>query len=305
MKKERFLFAYVFCNEWILKHTFKSAWLRERSEESRFLEIQICNDKMFLKTIDWEEVKIHHRRNWAFWHNQLSRILQNDTNQKQMQSDMKISKQKCWIQCNMFNQKFLQILLHNLNQIEVQSRTDSVVQARWSKTWADERRRLWASSSSNQKIFQEWRNQNQRWADDWDSPRNVIEKKWDCKIEIQRLSQSEQTMSCAGEVKQIRISLLFWKITEESSRIRTASEREIQDAWYRLHLRLLMTEREVKDIHQRLALTQFQKAGEKNAERLNDSNVKEALLTSRTPFICDEMCVFLTIPTSNNTTYAS
>ncbi len=40
---------------------------------------------------------------------------------------------------------------------------------------------------------------------------------------------------------------------------------------------------------------------EEAEKRLIDTREQEALLTSRTPFICDEMCVFLTITTSNDT----
>ena len=43
-----------------------------------------------------------------------------------------------------------------------------------------------------------------------------------------------------------------------------------------------------------------QKFSQKNAKRLNDPRMKKTLSSSRKTFIRNEMCVFLTITTSNN-----
>lgn len=222
-----------------------------------------------------------------------------------MKSFVKIPKQECFVQRNLCNQNFFQVLLYHVNQIEIQSRTDSTLKNRWSKTWADDKRRFWTITSSNQKICKKWRNQNSWWIDDWNPTRNLTSSFWNCKIDVQRFSFNQSSVSCTCKVKQIRISIFFWKITEKSVSIWINIESEIQDNWYWKHICLFMTKRKVKDYDERFDMNQIQTICEENAERLNDSRMKKSLSSSRKTFIRNALRIFMIITTSNNTAYAS
>ena len=63
---------------------------------------------------------------------------------------------------------------------------------------------------------------------------------------------------------------------------------------------MFMTERKMKRNQFALALKTFLAYSEKNEERMNDSEKQNALSSSRKTFICNALCVFLIISTSND-----
>ncbi|MDD4714402.1 MAG: hypothetical protein PHT72_02895 [Candidatus Absconditabacteria bacterium] len=95
---------------------------------------------------------------------------------------MNNTEQMCGIQCDLCNQMFFQVLQYDMNENEIQSRTDSDVQTRASETGANERRRLSTNAHSNQIVFKIRRNQIAGGTDDGNTTRNLIEKIGNCQM---------------------------------------------------------------------------------------------------------------------------
>ena len=166
-----------FCYEWIQWCITTTTWFRRKCQKSQFIYQSFLYYQKFLKISCFNEEELQAEQDWTVWYNQLSCILQNA-----QELQMNDTEQKCWIQRDLCNQMFLQVLQYDMNEVEIQSRTDSDVQTRASETWADVRRRLSSFARCNQKIFKVRRNQIAWWIDDWDSTRNVIEKIRNCQM---------------------------------------------------------------------------------------------------------------------------
>ena len=177
MKHTYFYMLMFFCYERIQWCITTATWLWRKRQKSQFIYQSLLYYKKLLKISCFYQATIQAWRNWTIWNHSISCILQNA-----QKLQMNNTEQMCWIQCDLCNQMFFQVLQYDMNEDEIQSRTDSDVQTRASETWANERRRLSTNAHSNQIVFKIRRNQIAWWTDDWNTTRNLIEKIWNCQM---------------------------------------------------------------------------------------------------------------------------
>lgn len=169
--QEIFYMLMFFCYERIQWCITTATWLWRKRQKSQFIYQSLLYYKKLLKISCFYQATIQAWRNRTIWNHSISCILQNA-----QELQMNNTEQMCRIQCDLCNQMFFQVLQYDMNENEIQSRTDSDVQTRASETWANERRRLSTNAHCNQIVFKIRRNQIAWWTDDWNTTRNLIEK---------------------------------------------------------------------------------------------------------------------------------